>query len=191
MIAYIDMFNDRFGVEPICSVLGTTVRGFMTSRGYRAAKARRVSARALRDATLFPARTDLHQANYGVYGVRKMWHAMGLAGWEVGRDQVARLMRKTGVIRGRKPRTTVPATMTDDRPDLVNRNFHVSAPNQLMGRRHYVCENHQRVCYTAFITDAFCHKIVCWATRIEAPNQHSLHRPLGKCWTGRFSGQCR
>ena len=40
MIRYIDMFRDRFGVEPICRGLGATDRGFLTSRGYRAAKAR-------------------------------------------------------------------------------------------------------------------------------------------------------
>src|SRR5699024_5940108 len=51
-------------------------------------------------------------ANYGVYGVRKMWHAMRRAGWDVGRDQCARLMRKAGlrgVVRGRKVHTTTPA----------------------------------------------------------------------------------
>ena len=72
MIRYIDMFRDRFGVESICRVLGATDRGFMTSRGYRAAKTRPASERAQRDAALIPVVKELHQANYGVYGVRKM-----------------------------------------------------------------------------------------------------------------------
>ena len=81
-----------------CRVLGATDRGFITSRGYRAAKTRRASQRSQRDAALIPVVQELHQANYGVYGVRKMWHAMARAGWDVGRDQVARLMRLTGVF---------------------------------------------------------------------------------------------
>ena len=48
MIAYIDVFRDRFGVESICRVLGATERGFITSGGYRAATSRPVSDRSRR-----------------------------------------------------------------------------------------------------------------------------------------------
>src|SRR5699024_12876941 len=98
MIAYIDMFRDRFGVESICRVLGATDRGFITSRGYRATKTRSASARSRRDAAMIPVFKELHQANYGVYGLRKMCHAMARAGGVVGLDQVARLLRHAGVI---------------------------------------------------------------------------------------------
>src|SRR5690625_5756973 len=130
MIRYIDMFRDRFGVESICRVLGATDRGFITSRGYRAAKTRPASERAQRDAALIPVVKELHQANYGVYGVRKMWHAMTRAGWDVGRDQVARLMRLaglSGVVSGRKPQTTVGANVKDHQTDLDNRDLHVNS----------------------------------------------------------------
>src|SRR5690625_158447 len=168
MIAYIDMFRDRFGVESICRVLGATDRGFITSRGYRAAKARPASDRSRRDAALIPVVKELHQANYGVYGVRKMWHAMRRAGWEVGRDQVARLMRLaglSGVVRGRKPRTTIAAKVPDQRPDLVNRDFGVTAPNRLWVADITYVRTTSGFCYTAFVTDAFSRKIVGWATR--------------------------
>lgn len=168
MIRYIDMFRDRFGVEPICRVLSATDRGFITSRGYRAAKTRPASQRAQRDAALIPVVKDLHQANYGVYGVRKMWHAMTRAGWDVGRDQVARLMRFagiSGVVRGRKPRTTVSAKVPDHRPDLVNRNFKVHAPHQLWVADITYVRTTSGFCYTAFVTDAFSRKIVGWSTR--------------------------
>lgn len=83
MIRYIDMFRDRFAVVSIGRVLGATDRGFMTSRGYRVAKALPASDRSRRDAALIPVVKELHRANYGVYGVAKMWHAMTRAGWEV------------------------------------------------------------------------------------------------------------
>ena len=89
MIRFIDEHRDQFGVEAICRVLSATECGFITSRGYRAAKARPASARALRDEALLPEIRRIHSENYSVYGVRKMHHAMRRAGWDVGRDQVA------------------------------------------------------------------------------------------------------
>src|SRR5690625_5804725 len=109
MIRYIDLYRDQFGVEAICRVLRVTERGFITSRGYRAAKTRPASHRQVRDAVLIPILKDIHQANYGVYGVRKMWHSMSRAGWMSGRDQCVRLVRKYGigcVVRGRRRRNT-------------------------------------------------------------------------------------
>ena len=117
---------------------------------------------------LIPVIRDLHQANYGVYGVRKMWHAMRRAGWDVGRDQCARLMRKAGlrgVVRGRKVHTTTPAETSDQRLDLVNRDFHKAAPNRLWVADITYVRTTSGFCYTAFITDTFSRKIVGWATR--------------------------
>ena len=186
MIAYIDRFRDRFGVESICRVLGATDRGFITSRGYRAAKTRLASQRAQRDAVLIPVVKELHQANYGVYGVRKMWHAMTRAGWDVGRDQVARLMRLagvSGVVRGRKPSTTSPAKVPDQWPDLVNRNFRVHAPHQLWvadityvrttsGLLFRVCTDASAVdCGLVDLTILYrCAAVGRWSTRCSARN---------------------
>ncbi|MEV8404207.1 IS3 family transposase, partial [Streptomyces niveus] len=93
MIAFIDEHRDQFGVEAICRTLRATECGFITSRGYRAAKTRPRSSRTLRDGILVEELRRIHAENYGVYGVRKMHHAMRRAGWQIGRDQVARLMR--------------------------------------------------------------------------------------------------
>lgn len=77
MIRFIDEHRARFGVERICRVLRDgTDGGFITSRRYRTAKARVRSARALKEELLIPEIQRIHTANYGVYGVRKMWHAM-------------------------------------------------------------------------------------------------------------------
>lgn len=106
MIAFIDEHRDRFGVEAICRTLGATACGFITCRAYGAAKTRATSARVLRDAILIEELRQIRAENYSVYGVRKMHHAMVRAGWHIGRDQTARLMRAAGlqgVRRGRKP----------------------------------------------------------------------------------------
>lgn len=168
MIAYIDMYKDRFGVEPICRTLGATEGGFITSRGYRAAKTRPISDREVRDRQLIPVLCEVHARNYGVYGKRKMWKAMVRDGWEIGREQTARLMRQAGlhgIRRGRKPVTTCPSRTVDERPDLVDRNFDATAPNQLWVADTTYVRTTSGFCYTAFVTDVFSRKIVGWSTR--------------------------
>ncbi|TSI11740.1 IS3 family transposase [Brevibacterium aurantiacum] len=178
MIRFIDMHRKRFGVESICRILGATESGFITSRGYRAAKTRPASARDLRDATLITEITRIHQENYGVYGVRKMWHAMRRAGWDVGRDQVARLMRNAGlhgVRRGRKPVTTRPSREPDHRPDLVERKFVAERPHQLWVADITYVRLPAGFGYTAFITDVCTRRIVGWAV---ASSLHTESLPL-------------
>jgi putative transposase len=52
----------------------------------------------------------------------------------VGRDRVARLMRTlgiAGVVRGKTRRTTIADSTADRAPDLVQRRFVATRPNQL------------------------------------------------------------
>jgi putative transposase len=128
MVSFIDANRDEFGVEPICTVLQ-----FAPST-YYAAKSRALSARAVRDAVLQVTLLALWQANYSVYGARKLWKAAVRAGETVGRDQVARLMRDLGiegVRRGRRVRTTRPDDTASRHPDLVHRRFVADRPNAL------------------------------------------------------------
>ena len=166
MIRFIDEHRDQFGVEAICRTLRATECGFITSRGYRAAKTRPASARALRDVLLLEEVKRIHAENYSVYGIRKMHHAMVRAGWQVGRDQVARLMREAGlqgVRRGRKPITTRPAGVPDARPDLVERRFAADRPHQLWVADITYVRTISGFCYVAFITDVYSRRIVGWA----------------------------
>jgi putative transposase len=106
----------------------------VTASGYWAAKRRQPAARMLSDPGLVPIIERLHAANYGVYGVRKMWWLLHREGHRVGRGQVARLMRQAGlpgVVRGRESFTTV-SDPTDQRPeDLVQCRFTAAAPNRV------------------------------------------------------------
>ena len=93
MIQFIDKHRDLFSIEFMCKTLNThRAGGFITSRGYRQSKARGLSARRLRDAALVERISAVHRDNYGVYGVRKMWHALRRDGIDIGREQTARLM---------------------------------------------------------------------------------------------------
>lgn len=167
MIAFIDEYRDRFSVEFICTTLNThRVGGFITSRGYRQSKARGLSTRSVRDAGLVEHIRDVHGRNYGVYGVRKMWHALRRAGIQIGREQTARLMRLAGVSgkgKGRSPITTRKATREDTRPDLVQREFRAPCPNRLWVADITYVRTATGFVYAAFVTDVFSRKIVGWA----------------------------
>src|SRR5699024_2652829 len=68
IVAYIDTYRDRFGVEPICAVLsehGITI----APSTYYAHKAEPVSLAVLEEAYLVNALVRLHRQNWGVYGV--------------------------------------------------------------------------------------------------------------------------
>jgi transposase-like protein len=102
---YVEERRDAFGVEPICRVLGVSV-----STHY-ARRSRKPSRRALRDRELL-AEIEAARSGYRrVYGARKTWLELRRRGVDVGRDQVARVMRAHGIegkLRGRKKRTTIP-----------------------------------------------------------------------------------
>ena len=128
IVGFIDENKEELGVEPICKVLQ------VATSTYYAAKARAPSARALRDALLVPALVAIWSANFRVYGVRKLWRAAQRAGYDLGRDQVARLMDVAGIEglrRGKKRKTTKPDPGATRHPDLVERAFGAEAPNRL------------------------------------------------------------
>ncbi|WP_423202722.1 IS3 family transposase [Mycobacterium lehmannii] len=166
MIAYIDSHRGQFGVELICGVLRAAIPGFLTSRGYRAARTRPPSDREIRDEQLIADLRTVHRDNYSVYGVKKMHQAMKRKGWHLGREQTRRLMRQAGLrgVQRGKPVFTTVADSADTRPaDLVNRQFRAVAPNRLWVADITFVRTWQGFCYTAFVTDACTKKIAGWA----------------------------
>ena len=132
---------------------------------YYAAKSRPVSARAVRDAVMIPILVALWMANYRVYGAHKLWKAARRAGHEIGRDQVARLMRQAGiegVSRKRRLRTTRPDPTAPRPADLVERGLHRRATERVVGHGPDLRADLAGVAYVCFIVDAFSRMIVGW-----------------------------
>ncbi|CAB0623518.1 IS3 family transposase [Corynebacterium diphtheriae] len=101
--------------------------------------------------------------NYGVYGVRKMWHALQRQGIDIGREHTARLMRSAGLSgkgKGGAPVTTRQSKGLDLRPDLVNREFKALAPNRLWVADITYVRTRKGFMYTAFVTDVFSWRII-------------------------------
>jgi len=156
----VDAYRDEFGVEPICRVLD------LAPSSYYAVKARQrdPSKRAVRDQVLLAEICRIYEANYGVYGARKVWWQLQRDGIKVARCTVERLMAKNGLqgaVRGKK-RTTIGDGQADRAPDLVERNFNASAPNRLWVSDFTYVAAWSGVVYVAFVIDAFSRRIVGW-----------------------------
>jgi putative transposase len=160
MIAYIGANKDRFGVEPICAHLP------IAPSTYYAARCRPPSHRAITDAWLTAEITRVFEANYSVYGGRKIWHQLRREGVEVGRDRIWRLMREAGiqgVRRGKRVRTTRRDDAAARPRDLLDRDFGATAPNEKWFTDITYVRTWSGFCYVAFVEDAFSRMIVGWS----------------------------
>jgi len=133
----------------------------------RTISARLASARReLEDERLLGPIREVHRANYECYGYLRVWHELRRRGVQVGRDRVARLMRSDGLRgakrRGRPPQTTERDQAAPKRPDLVERQFVASAPNELWVADLTLVRCWELALYLAFVIDVFSRMIVGW-----------------------------
>jgi putative transposase len=157
---YLDEHRERFGVEPICQTLGVSASAY-----YQRASGER-SRRQVEDEELTSLMVEAWEANYCCYGQERLWRELGRRGVEVGRDRVARLMRKAQIRgakrRGKPWRTTKADPEATKRPDLVGRDFSAERPNELWVADLTYLRCWEGVLYLAFIIDVFSRMIVGW-----------------------------
>lgn len=164
MVSFIDEHRAKFGVEPICGVLPIAPSTYYEHRRRRREPARRPH-RELRDERLREDVVRVWTENRGVYGARKVWRQLLREKAQVARCTVERLMRAEGlqgVVRGRKPRTTVPNDLAPRPEDRVNRQFCASEPNRLWVADLTYVATWAGFVYTAFVIDVFARTIVGW-----------------------------
>jgi len=171
---FIDQMRvDGHGVESICEALreqGLTV----APRTYRSWKAKPVPDRAVSDAAIIDV---LRQVKTGgpaggplpeiLYGRRKMTAWLARNGFpDVSKHTVDRLMRAegmSGLVRGRKTRTTIAAKDGVRAGDLLNRQFHTSAPNLAWVTDFTYVATWAGFVYVAFAIDLFSRAVVGWS----------------------------
>jgi transposase InsO family protein len=164
MIAFIDDHREVYGVEPICRMLRIAPSTYHAHVAQRADPAR-ASPRARQDLVLMEQIRRVHSANFGVYGIRKIWRQLGREGTVVARCTVERLMRQMGlrgVVRGRETRTTIADKATPCPADKVNRQFRAPHPNALWVSDFTYVATWQGFVYVAFVIDVFTRRIVGW-----------------------------
>ncbi len=160
MTAFIDERRGDFGVEPICETLD------VSASAYYQRKTGERSARALEDERLTARIGEVHEANYEVYGYRRVHAQLVREDETAGRDQIARLMRCAGVQgakrRGKPWKTTIADPEAQRPADLVGRDFTAERPDVL-----WVCDFTYLRCWEgraffSFVIDVFSRMIVGW-----------------------------
>jgi transposase InsO family protein len=158
--AFIDEQRVRFGVEPICVALGVSASAY-----YERATGE-LSARRVEDGRLLELIREIHARNYLAYGSWRMWKGLGRAGEQAGRGRVERLMRVNGIQgakrRGKAWRTTVPDQVAQRLPDLVQREFVVSGPDELWCVDFTYLRCWEGVVFFAFVIDVYSRRVVGW-----------------------------
>ena len=164
MVSFIDDNREAYGVEPICSVLPIAPSTYYEQK-VRKADPDRLPQRTQRDAMLRDEIRRVWEANFRVYGVRKVWRQLNREGIRVARCTVERLMRKMGLegaVRGRKFKTTIPDASAHRPADLVSREFTANRPNELWVADLTYVATWRGFVYVAFVIDVFARTIVGW-----------------------------
>ncbi|MCB9788938.1 MAG: IS3 family transposase [Deltaproteobacteria bacterium] len=149
-----------YRVATQCRVLG------VSTSGYYAWRERGPSPRAQADQVLTRRIRTLHGSSRGTYGVPRVHAELRSEGTRVGRKRVARLMgaaELAGVSRRKGFKTTVRGRERHGIPDLVDRKFTASAPNQLWVADITYVPTASGFVFLAVVLDAFSRRIVGWS----------------------------
>jgi putative transposase len=165
MVDFIDEHRDAYGVEPICAVLPIAPSTYHEQRARRRDPENRPT-RLKRDEALRPEIRRVWDENLAVYGADKVWRQLVREEVVVARCTVERLMGQMGLrgaVRGRAFKAT---TVTDEGsarpPDLVQREFTATRPNQLWVADLTYVATWAGFVYVAFVVDVFSRCIVGW-----------------------------
>lgn len=151
----------EYPVSVLCRVLG------LARSGYYAWKHQAPSARAQRDQELSTQIRTVFAASRQSYGsprVHAELHAQGVC---CARKRVARLMRQQALVarqRRRTVRTTDSAHHQPLAPNLLERRFEASAPNQVWVADISYVATAEGWLYLAVVLDLFARRVVGWAT---------------------------
>jgi len=147
-------------IPTMCRVLG------VSASGYYAWQRRGESARTRKDDELLEQIRLLHQQSRGTYGTPRIHRDLRAAGVRVGRKRVARLLKQAGlrgVSRRKWPVTTVRAVQARPAPDLVQRAFTATGPNQLWVADITYVPTWSGTLYLAVVLDVWSRRIIGWA----------------------------
>jgi putative transposase len=150
----------EYKVATMCRVLE------VSTSGYYAWLKRPASERAGRDAQLSERIVEIHEDSRKTYGVPRVHAELKADGERVARKRVARLMRAAG-RQGASRRSKVFTTQRDrdarPAPDLVDRKFEATGPDQLWVADITYIPTWMGFLYLAVVLDVWSRRIVGWA----------------------------
>lgn len=138
----------------------------VSASGYYAWRCRMMSVRSREDEALRRKIRTIHDRSRHTYGSPRIHAELKEDGTGVGRKRVARLMKESGLVgvsRRRSVRTTRRDPAARPAPDLVDRKFAASGPNQLWVADITYIPTQAGFHYLAVVLDVWSRKIVGWA----------------------------
>jgi putative transposase len=148
----------EYAVERMCGALGVSVSG------YYAWHNRGPSAREQSDEELLTHIRVIHQDSRGLYGSPRIHAALQQAGVRCSRKRVERLMRAADIHSLRRVRRRVRTTDSDHHrpvaPNVLQRDFRASAPNQKWVGDILGVPTDEGWLYVAALLDTFSRRII-------------------------------
>lgn len=159
--AFIDREKAFYDVTVLCRLLK------VSRSGYYAWTRRPPSARAVADGVLTEQIRTAFDDNRRVYGSPRIHAELADAGVHVGRKRVARLMKAADIVgchrRKRSFSITTQNPKAEAAPDLVDRTFVATRPNQLWVADVTYVPTVQGWLYLACVTDVFSRLVLGWS----------------------------
>jgi putative transposase len=149
-----------YPVATMCRVLG------VSPSGYYAWRTRPPSRRAEANAVLQERIREIHETSEGTYGAPRIHADLADAGERIGRKRIARLLREAGlegVSRRKRKGLTRRDPAADSAPDLIDRDFTATGPDQLWVADITYVPTWAGFLYLAVVLDAWSRRIVGWA----------------------------
>jgi len=157
---FIQDHQNEFPLERMCKVLS------VSASGYYAWQTRPVSQQAQANEKLLPMIRAIHSRSRKTYGSPRVHAELIADGLKVGKNRVARLMRRENLRGQRKkkqPRTTNSQHSHPVAPNRLNREFQASRPNEKWLADITYIPTAEGWLYLAVVLDLFSRKIVGWA----------------------------
>ena len=153
--------NQAFhSIRAMCRVLQ------VSTSGYYAWRRRSRSKRQHEDEELRRRIEIIHLKSHGTYGAPRIYEELKAEGIAIGQKRVARLMKAAGikgVCRRRWTKTTQRDRNARPAPDLVDRRFTASGPNQLWVADITYIWTWAGFLYLAVVLDVWSRRIVGWS----------------------------
>lgn len=158
--SFIHKHRFLFRVEKMCQVLD------VSRSGYYAWVKRPKSKRKKLNEELLARIKHIHKVSRETYGSPRITHALKNEGIKCGRNRVAKLMKENDIKAKTKRKFKATTNSKHDypvAPNVLNRNFTATKPNQLWVADITYIPTDEGWLYLAAIVDLFQRKVVGWA----------------------------
>jgi len=178
--AFIEEHRDQFPVVRMCRVLGVSSSGYYSWRKREPSPQRQANQRLLLHVRA------IHAVSRETYGSRRIYRELLAQGIPCSHHRVARLMRQHG-IRARQRRPYKRTTRRDPRlpvaPNVLDRQFTATAPNQKWVVDITYVTTDQGWLYLATVMDLYSRMIVGWSMQPRMTTDLAAAQRLACCTT--------